>query len=144
MDRKIMLTMGWLLAMAGPHANGKPQSIECPAAIKADSILVAGAPQPWRPFVAAPLYLHAAAPIYGPPEQRGDIADFITRPGKAEWSYTYRLEGQFEDGKWMQCAYGANNEITLSQPIPNDTEECTITYRKGSKVAQHLIRIRCK
>lgn len=82
--------------------------------------------------------------MYGPPELRGDLADFTTHPGKLEWSYTYKLDGLFAQGKWIQCAYGANNEITLSKRIDDATQECTISYRKSRKVAQHDIKIQCK
>jgi hypothetical protein len=125
-------------------AFAAPQVIVCPTSIAPASIQVAVPEAAWTPFVSAPLYLHAAAPMYGPPELRGDLTDFATHPGKLEWSYTYKLDGTFDAGKWIQCAYGANNEITLSRRIDDDTRECTITYRKGNKVAQHEIKVQCR
>jgi hypothetical protein len=120
------------------------QAITCPTSIKPASIQVTVSESPdWTPYVGAALYLHAAAPMSGPPQMRGDLADFTTRPGKLEWSYTYKLEGTFDTGKWIQCAYGANNEMTLSKRISDDTQRCTITYRKGKKAAQHEIKIEC-
>ena len=125
-------------------ARGASSLITCPAIVESSSIQLIGTNPEWKPFVTAPLYLHAAAPIEGPPERRGDIADFTTRQGKLQWSYRYGLEGEFEGGKWIQCAYGANNEITLSKRIADDTKVCTFTYRKGTKIAQHEIKIECK
>jgi hypothetical protein len=125
-------------------AFAAPEVIVCPTSIARTSIQVTASEQAWMPFVSAPLYLHAAAPMNGPPERRGDLTDFTTHPGKLEWSYTYKLDGAFDAGKWIQCAYGANNEITLSKRIADEAQECTITYRKGKKAAQHEIKIQCR
>jgi hypothetical protein len=133
-----------LLALAGSQSIARQQVIECPASVPPSSIQLAAPAPEWQPFVTAPLYLHSAAPLYGPPEARGSIADFTSHPGNPEWSYHYRLEGNFADGKWIQCAYGENNEVTFSKRIEDNTEECTFTYRKGRKVAQHEIKIQCK
>lgn len=90
------------------------------------------------------MYLHAAAPIDGPPGKFGELAEFTTHRGKMEWSYTYPLEGNFPDGKWMQCAYGAMNEVTLSKKIDDSVTKCKLTYRKGKNPAQHEIQILCQ
>ena len=142
--RNFWLIAGILGTVFANAAGAMPTLVTCPAVVKSSSIELVGTNPDWKPYVRAPLFLHAASPIYGPPEARGDIADFTTREGKVEWSYTYELEGNFEDGKWIQCAYGANNEITLSKRIADDTNVCTITYRKGRKIAQHEINIECK
>lgn len=133
-----------LLAAVSSTSFAAPQSIECPTSIAKTSIQLSNIEAGWTPFIASPLYLQAAAPTYGPPELRGELADFSTRPGKTEWSYTYKLEGEFADGKWIQCTYGAFNEVTLSKRIDSNTRECTFTYRNGKKAAQHDIKIRCK
>lgn len=143
-NKRTLLIAGALTLSVTSQSSAVPQTGECPLSVAPASIQLVNTPPEWRPFVTAPLYLHAAAPIYGPPEARGDIADFTTRHGTVEWSYTYKLEGNFSDGKWIQCAYGANNEVTFSKRIADDTQECTFTYRKGRKVAQHNIKIQCK
>lgn len=135
-------TAGFALC-ASINAYASSTRVQCPAQLAPASIQLVDTPVNWTPLVRAPLYLHSAAPIYGAPEARGDIADFSTKRGSDYWSYTYRLEGKFDDGKWIQCAYGANNEITLSRKISNDIRQCTFTYRKGRKVAQHEIAIDC-
>lgn len=132
------------LASLSPTIFASPQVVECPTSIAKTSIQLTNTEAGWTPFIASPLYLHAAAPMYGPPELRGELADFSTRPGKTEWSYTYGLDGEFVEGKWIQCAYGAFNEVTLSKRIDDNTKECTFTYRNGKKAAQHEIKIQCK
>jgi hypothetical protein len=95
-------------------------------------------------FVTSRLYLNSAAPISGPPEMHGDLAEFTSKPGKVEWTYTYDLDRYFPDGKWLECGYGTYNQITLSKPLPDTTKSCTFTYRKGAKAGQHEIKIRCQ
>lgn len=118
--------------------------LSCPPSI---SIAAAQATPPalgWKVHVASDLYLNSATPISGPPEMRGELADYTTRPGRHEWSYIYDLDRDFSDGKWLECGYGTHNEMTLSQRLPDAIKTCTFTYRKGEKAGQHHIRIDCR
>lgn len=119
-------------------------TLQCPALIPASAIQLSDTPADWLPYVASPLYLHAAAPMSGPPEMKGDLADFKESRSKKEWSYTYALEGTFPQGKWLQCTYGERNQVTLSRRLPDDTQQCKFTYRKGAKAGQHDITILCR
>lgn len=74
----------------------------------------------------------------------GDLADYITKPGKNKWSYTYDLDREFSDGKWLECGYGTHNEVTLSQRMPDSVKLCIFTYSKGNKAGQHDIQINCR
>lgn len=134
----------FILYTCAPPLSAAVRYIECPPKIPEASIRLENPPAGWTVFAASPLYLHAAAPINGPPEQLGQLREYSERRGKTEWSYTYRLDGPFPDGKWMQCAYGAFNELTLSTRLDEHTSECTVTYREGKKVAQHDLEITCK
>jgi hypothetical protein len=87
------------------------QSLECPEMIPSASVEVIEVPGDWVPYVASPLYLHAAAPMYGPAELEGDLTDFKEARTANEWSYTYALDGAFPEGKWLQCAYGERNQV---------------------------------
>lgn len=136
------ITLGSFLSICS-ICQASQQKIDCPLTIAATSIRVENAATGWTPFIAASLYLNSAAPIYGPPDARGDIADFTTRMSKTEWSYTYQLDGHTDGGKWLRCSYGENHEITLSRPIEDSTRECTITYRRGKKIAQNEVKILC-
>jgi hypothetical protein len=136
-----------LLSVAAvSSANGAPgiQHIECPASISGSSVQLTNPPQGWKLFVPDSLYLHSAAPIDGPPEQLGDLADFSERRHGKESSYTYRLDSNFPDGKWIKCSYGVNGEVTLSKRIDDNTTQCTFVYRKGVKAGQNDIRIACE
>jgi hypothetical protein len=116
---------------------------QCPDSIPASSVKITPPATGWVPYVASPLYLHAAAPMSGPPEMKGDLADFKETHGKGEWAYTYSLDGTFTDGKWLQCTYGEYNQVTLSTRLPDETRECKFIYRKGTKAGQHQIKIAC-
>lgn len=98
----------------------------------------------WTTYIDSDLYLNSATPINGPPEKRGELADYTSKPGKLQWSYTYDLDRDFPDGKWLQCGYGTHNEVTLSRRMPSAVKACTFTYRKGEKAGQHDIKINCR
>lgn len=120
-------------------AAAAPIALSCPPSVPVS----AGAQAGWATSTASELYLNSAAPISGPPDRRGSLSQFSTKPGKTEWSYTYDLNREFPDGKWLECGYGAHNEVTLSKPIPDAVRSCSFIYRKGAKAGQHDIRIRC-
>lgn len=112
----------------------------CPASMPISASPVNG----WKVYVGSELYLNSATPISGPPEMRGDLAEYTTRPGKREWSYVYDLDRDFPDGKWLECGYGIHNEVTLSQRMPDSIKRCVFTYRKGAKAGQNDIKIDCR
>ncbi|MBJ7312339.1 STY0301 family protein [Rugamonas sp. CCM 8940] len=130
-----------LLACLSNSASA--QNLECPDSVPEASIKLENTPAGWTPFVARPLYLHAAAPIDGPPQRRGELANYTEQKEKGETSYTYRFEGHYPDGKWLQCAYGEYGQITLSKRIDDHIRECKFTYRSGQKAGQRIIKIRC-
>ncbi|MYM70248.1 hypothetical protein GTP45_26080 [Pseudoduganella sp. FT55W] len=143
--RKLMIgALPLALSVPAPLLATPATSFECPDAIPAEGLQVIHAKPGWIPYVASPMYLHAAAPMAGPPEMKGDLADFKETRSKGTWSYTYSLDGAFPEGKWLQCTYGEHNQVTLSRQLPDDTQECKFTYSKGTKAGQHQIQIQCK
>lgn len=124
--------------------HAAPLPLECPPSIPISAPQPDDVSQEWQVSVISRLYLNSAAPISGPPELHGDLANFKSKPGKIAWSYTYDLDRHFPDGKWLECGYGTYNQVTLSKPLPDTTKSCTFTYRKGQKAGQHEIKIRCQ
>ncbi|MRW92527.1 hypothetical protein GJ699_21235 [Duganella sp. FT80W] len=139
-----MLNKYLVLLMLHSSAIPPAMSFECPDAIPQSAIRITAASTDWVPYVASPLYLHAAAPMDGPPEMKGELAEFKETRGKNEWSYSYALDGAFPNGKWLQCTYGEHNQVTLSRRLPDEIQACKFVYRKGSKAGQHQITIQCK
>jgi len=127
-----------LLALCGSSAAAGPAA--CPDAVAVTVPPVAG----WKSPGTAELYLNSAAPISGPPDRRGDLANFTRKQTKDEWIETYDLDRPFPDGKWLECGYGTHNEVTLAQPLPESAKRCTFTYRKGAKAGQRSIKIECR
>jgi hypothetical protein len=125
-------------------ASAAAPAPECPASIQEKSIRLIDTPAGWSAFVGSPLYLHGAAPMSGPPEKLGELSDYVQQRGKSEWTYTYRLDGQFTDGKWLACTYGESDQITLSRKLDDSITVCSFKYRKGKYVGQHDIAISCK
>ena len=94
------LLTSWIVAAASPI------KLKCPPSIPISAPKPHDTPTEWKVYVASQLYLNSAAPISGPPEMHGDLAEFTTKPGKIEWSYTYDLDRNFPNGKWLECGYG--------------------------------------
>ncbi|MGV7208833.1 STY0301 family protein [Oxalobacteraceae bacterium A2-2] len=141
MMRTLFLTL-LVLSATADSAAAPAQQYVCPASIPVS--VKANAGNGWIPHVASDLYLNSATPISGPPEMKADLADYLSRPGKKEWSYTYDLARPFPDGKWLECGYGTHNEVTLSRRLPDTVKQCIFTYRKGARAGQHEIRISCQ
>ena len=120
------------------------QALSCPPSIPVTAARPKNSSTTWQVYIDSDLYLNSATPISGPPEMHGALADYTSRPGKNEWSYTYNLDSPFPDGKWLECGYGTHNEVTLTQRMPDTVKTCTFTYRKGEKAGQHAIKIYCR
>ncbi|WP_158301298.1 MULTISPECIES: STY0301 family protein [Janthinobacterium] len=121
-----------------------PVFYACPESVPATSISLTGVPAGWTPYIDSPLYLSAAAPIDGAPERRGQLVPSGERKKKGHTALSYRLEGRYPDGKWLQCSYGAHGEVTLSRRMDDSVSLCEFTYRKGGKAGQNEIDIDCR
>ncbi|MGK5006970.1 STY0301 family protein [Janthinobacterium sp. LB2P70] len=119
-------------------------SLACPASVPATSISLNAVPPGWTSYIDSPLYLSAAAPIDGAPERRGQLVPSGERKKKGHATLSYRLEGRYPDGKWLQCSYGVHGEVTLSRRLDDSVSLCEFTYRKGSKAGQNEIAIDCR
>lgn len=119
-------------------------SYACPGSVPASSISLNAVPAGWTPYIDSPLYLSAAAPIDGAPQRRGQLVPSAERKKKGQTRLSYRLEGRYPDGKWLQCSYGVHGEVTLSKRIDDSVSLCEFTYRKGSKAGQNEIDIDCR
>ncbi|MBA5689204.1 STY0301 family protein [Rugamonas apoptosis] len=69
-----VLTAGNIALAANAALTG--QQVECPPSIKGTSVQLTEAPPGSKLFVPDALYLYSAAPIDGPPERLGDLAEF--------------------------------------------------------------------
>ena len=118
--------------------------LACPTSVPATSISLIAVLSGWTPYIDGPLYLNAAAPIDGAPERRGQLVPSAERKKKGQTTLSYRLEGRYPDGKWLQCSYGVHGEVTLSRRMDDSVSVCELTYRKGSKAGQNEIDIDCR
>lgn len=125
-------------------ASAATPLIECPASISQRSLQLIDTPPGWSTFVGSPLYLHAAAPMSGPPEQLGELSDFRQQRVKNGWIDTYRLDGKFPEGKWLACRYGGTGQLTLAKRLDDSIDSCTFTYRPGEHVGENKIAITCR
>lgn len=126
------------------RASAATPLIECSTSILQRSLQLTDTPPGWSTFVGSPLYLHAAAPISGPPEQLGELSDFRQRRVKNGWTHIYQLDGKFPEGKWLACRYGGTGQVTLAKRLDDSVESCTFTYRQGEHVGEKKIAIMCR
>jgi hypothetical protein len=141
------IACAWLAAfplLFHSSAYAAALQLACPISIAEKSIQLVNTPEGWTTFTGSPLYLHGAAPMDGPPAHLGELSDYTeTRKGEQQ-SYTYQLRGKFPDGKWLSCTYGESDQVTLARRLPDDTNVCVVTSRKGKHVGQNDIKIDCK
>lgn len=123
------------------HAETTPA---CPTAIQPESIQLNAIPAGWTSYVAAPLYLHSAAPMDGPPEELGELAGFRQEKIPGGWRHRYDLDIVFPHGKWLVCRYGASGHVTLARKLDDSFRTCSFSYRKGEHVGENRISITCK
>ncbi|MGK5044911.1 STY0301 family protein [Janthinobacterium sp. GB4P2] len=74
----------------------------------------------------------------------GQLVPSGERKKKGKTTLSYRLEGSYPDGKWLQCRYGVHGEVTLSRRMDDSVSHCEFTYRKGRKAGQSEIDIDCR
>ncbi len=140
--RALLLTL--LAALSGSAGAAVSTSLSCPPALPTSAIKIDSVDGDWVPYVKSPMYLYAAAPIDGPPDNRGDLVPDKERRGKGTVTTTYTFQGSYPQGKWLQCAYGENSQMTLSRRMPDAIAACTITYGQGTKAGQRDIKIECR
>lgn len=133
-----------LLAISCLQSAASAAPVACPVSIPQGSLQLADVPQGWTSYVGSPLYLHAAAPMNGPPEQLGELSDFRQKRLKKGWVDTYRLDGKFPEGKWLACRYGGTDQLTLAMRLDDSIDSCTFTYRQGEHVGERNIAILCR
>ncbi|MES2115277.1 MAG: STY0301 family protein [Pseudomonadota bacterium] len=133
-----------LMLVAPVTSFSAPVALECPALIPEQSVQLVNTPTGWKTFVGAPLYLHGAAPMSSPPEMLGELVEDSERHGKNGMVHTYKIDGKFPNGKWLACKYGESDQVTLARQLPDSTDVCVITTRKGGYVGQNNIKIDCK
>jgi len=141
---QLILAIGALtVVLASAHAaNGL--ILQCPQSINQKSIQLRDTPSGWTTFVHNPLYLHGAAPMSGPPEELGELADYRENREKGAMVYTYRLDAPFPAGKWLSCTYGEADQISLGMKLPDNVKVCTFRYKKGPHVGEKTIAISCE
>jgi hypothetical protein len=130
-----------LVLHAVTHAA--PATYRCPQSIPEASVQLTAPGQEWQPFISSPLYLSSAAPADGPPARLGVLRENVATKTKAGWTRKYALNGRFPDGKWLRCDYGAYGEASLAKRLPDETQECTVTEKKGDHAGENNVDVRC-
>lgn len=106
-------------------------TIQCPEKFSAESIHFSAAPKGWTPFAPDALEVSTAELMYGPPSSYTYAAPTTYLEGKRRDVGTWAASSS--DQNWLQCGYGAGKELTLSQQLPSNIADCTITKHKDAQ-----------
>jgi hypothetical protein len=126
-------------------AQAAPEpALQCPQSIAQKSVQLTITPAGWTTFVRSPFYLHGAAPMSGPPNELGELADYSEKREKGAMVYTYKLDAPFPAGKWLSCTYGEGDQVSLGIKLADSIKVCTFRYKKGRHVGENNIDINCQ
>lgn len=134
-----------LIASISLHAMAAAQIIVCPAELPAEAVQITKAPTGWRSATVSPVYLHSAAPTFGPPEKLGVLIGKTVGGRGGEFAVVYtQLNFAPADGLWFSCSYGTGNEFSLARRLDARIKSCVVNYRNGAKEGQNSLDIRCQ
>lgn len=136
----VAVSLGMVLQVA---AHAAPKTYLCPQSIPEASVQLTAPGQEWTPFISSPLFLSGAAPADGPPERLGVLRENSATKSKAGWTQKYALDGRYPEGKWLRCDYGSFGEMSFAKRLPDETQECTVTGKKGEHAGENKVEVRC-
>jgi len=131
--------------LAGAALAAEPK-ISCPASITVQQA-IANTPPGWQASENRnlPTSLATVSFFDGPPSQEADLVyDHESRAGK-ERTAVWRFSPGSKHGIWLQCGYAATT-VVLSQRLPDDISECTVSYKTDVFIAgmPEVTAIRCR
>jgi len=108
-------------------------TINCPAKFPAEQITFSGTPAGWTPYTRSALEVTTADLMHGPPSSYEYAVPSKYRDEKRRVVATWGVTPGPGMKKWLQCGYGAAAELSLSQPLPESTSECTVIKHKDAQ-----------
>lgn len=142
---KIYLAFAAIISLAITPVNAADITIACPTELAPEAMKIVTTPGGWQPYISSPLYLHSAAPIFGPPEQLGQLRGQTIKRSKDGATIKYdELDSPPSAGVWMSCEYGEGNEFSLAKKLPAGIRSCLVTHKKGEKAGQNDVAVTCR
>ena len=139
------LAVAGLLALAAISVAAAEIAIVCPTELQPEAMRIVTTPSGWQPYISSPLYLHSAAPIFGPPERLGQLRGQTIKRSKGESTVQYDgLDSPLPEGVWFSCEYGEGNQFSVAKKLPAGIKSCVVKYKKGEKAGQNDLDIKCK
>ncbi|HEV7813636.1 MAG TPA: STY0301 family protein [Janthinobacterium sp.] len=134
-----------LLAFAIGPASGAEELIACPAPeLPAAAVRIVTPPSGWTPYTATFFRLESASISYGPPETQMDAVPFSSVENARGRVDTYPLDLSSPTGNWLNCSYGAREELTLARRLEGRFKICVVTYTHIRKKLPLKVEVRCK
>lgn len=104
------------------------QSFNCPAVFPSRALQLSPAADGWVSGTGDEAHYYSADVFDGPPEQRASLQPDSSSRNSSTW----RFEGPFPRGLWIQCTY-AEGALTLTRRLPTVPAACVALYPKMSK-----------
>ncbi len=132
----LKLAMQCLVAAAVmPHGQAAvvEYRVACPELFDARNVHFDTISQGWTPYVPTSLMVRTGRIMFGAPEAKSDVKPSSSVDSKYESMAAWQLRNVPGLQKWLNCGYGAANELTLSKIIPQDVYACTVITSKDQQ-----------
>jgi hypothetical protein len=139
MTMKPILSFCLLLAALDSAAQEiKP----CPEEFPVASIKLSPLPEGWTGVTPTRLLLVSADATIGRPQPAADIGqERKTRDG---YEVVFDTTSTRSTEKWLSCRYGVGGHLSLAERLPDDTDQCTVSYHRRPAYNDYDIQIACR
>ena len=114
----------------------------CPEEFPVETIKRSPLPEGWTGVTPTKLLLVSADATAGRPQPAADIGhERKTRDG---YEVTFDTTSTRPSEKWLSCRYGVGGHLALAERLPDDTDQCTVSYHRRPAYNDYDIRIACR
>ena len=114
----------------------------CPEEFPIDSIKLSPLPEGWTGVTPIRLLLVSADATIGRPQPAADIGQ--ERKTRNGYEVVFDTTSTRPTEKWLSCRYGVGGHLALAERLPDDTDQCTVTYRRRPAYNDYDIQIACR
>jgi len=114
----------------------------CPEEFPVEAIKLSSLPEGWTGVTPTRLLLVSADATTGRPQPAADIGhERKTREG---YEVTFDTTSTRPTEKWLSCRYGVGGHLTLAERLPDDTDQCTVSYHRRAAYNDYDIHVACR
>lgn len=137
----IILCVFGITATHFAHAGGQ---VECPPTLQVQAMSLVDVPVGFTPVEPVGLVRLSGGNLYdGPPQQEAALKPFSQQTTKQTRSVTWKLQGEYPDGKWFSCDY-AQGTLRIARRLEDASTECQMLAKPIAPAGQLSIVLLCK